>query len=74
MALLSVDADKAEISDIFDELRTAPFLTDKRVVLIRRAEDFISKYRESLEKYFEKPSNMMVLSCIPGISAIEWNS
>src|SRR3989339_663934 len=61
MALLTVDADKAEISDVFDELRTAPFLTDKRVVVIRRAEEFITKYRESLEKYFEKPSPSGIL-------------
>jgi len=55
-ALLSVDGDQASISDILDELRTAPFLADKRVVVVRGADDFISKHRTVLEKYFEKPS------------------
>jgi DNA polymerase III delta subunit len=51
------DADAASVlaSEILDELRTAPFLTDKRVVLVRGADDFVSKNRPLLEKYFEKP-------------------
>ncbi|MHC4753469.1 MAG: DNA polymerase III subunit delta, partial [Planctomycetota bacterium] len=51
------DADPASVSpsDVFDELRTVPFLADNRVVLIRQADDFISKHRELLEKYFDNP-------------------
>ncbi|OHB63417.1 MAG: DNA polymerase III subunit delta [Planctomycetes bacterium RBG_13_62_9] len=60
-ALLSVDADEAVIADVLDELRTAPFLADKRVVVIRGADDFISKHREILEKYFEKPAPTGIL-------------
>ncbi len=60
-ALLSADGDEASISDILDELRTAPFLADKRVVVVRGADDFISKYRAILETYFEKPSPTGVL-------------
>jgi DNA polymerase-3 subunit delta len=40
--LLVVDADKAVISDVLDELRTLPFLTKKRVVVLRNADKFIS--------------------------------
>jgi DNA polymerase-3 subunit delta len=54
-ALLNAQGDSVSASEVLDELRTAPFLTDKRVVLIRRAEDFISKNRPLLEKYFEHP-------------------
>ena len=54
-ALLSVDGDEASISDILDELRTLPFLADKRVVVVRGADEFISKHRSILENYFEKP-------------------
>ena len=53
--LLSVDGEKAEISDVFDELRTAPFLTDKRVVAVRSADKFVSAHRDALERYFDKP-------------------
>jgi DNA polymerase-3 subunit delta len=49
------EADSVTASDVFDELRTAPFLTGKRVVRIKRADDFISKNRPLLEKYFDNP-------------------
>ncbi len=59
--LFSVDGDEAAIAEVLDELRTTPFLTDKRVVAIRGADDFVSKNREILEKYFEKPASTGVL-------------
>lgn len=51
------DAEAASVSasDVFDELRTAPFLTGKRVVRIKGADDFISKNRPLLENYFDNP-------------------
>jgi DNA polymerase-3 subunit delta len=51
------DADAASISasDVLDELRTAPFLTGKRVVRIKQADEFISQNRLLLEKYFDNP-------------------
>jgi DNA polymerase-3 subunit delta len=54
-ALLDAQGDAVSASDVLDELRTAPFLTDKRVVLLRKADDFISKNRPLLEKYFDHP-------------------
>jgi DNA polymerase III subunit delta len=52
---LDADAASVSASEVLDELRTAPFLTDKRVVLIRRADEFISRNRALLEKYVEHP-------------------
>jgi len=51
------DADPAQVQacDILDELRTAPFLTDKRVVLVKGAEKFVSENRRLLERYFDNP-------------------
>jgi DNA polymerase-3 subunit delta len=60
-ALLSADAEELSISDVLDELRTAPFLADKRVVVVKGADDFISKHRPILERYFEKPAATGVL-------------
>jgi DNA polymerase-3 subunit delta len=60
-ALLSVDGDEAEAADVLDELRTMPFLADKRVVAVKGADGFISKYREILENYFDKPSATGIL-------------
>ncbi|MHC4283941.1 MAG: DNA polymerase III subunit delta [Planctomycetota bacterium] len=63
------NADPKEVTaaDILDELRTAPFLTDKRVVVIKGADDFVSQNRELLEKYFDNP-------CPSGIFILTVNS
>jgi len=53
--LFNVDSGSVPISEVLDELRTAPFLTGKRVVVIKQADDFITKNREHLETYFDKP-------------------
>ena len=50
-----VEAASASASDVMDELRTAPFLTGKRVVRIKGADDFVSRNRLLLEKYFDNP-------------------
>jgi DNA polymerase-3 subunit delta len=60
-ALLSVDGDEAVVSEVLDELKTAPFLADKRVVLVKNAEGFVSKHRDILERYFEKPAHTGIL-------------
>jgi DNA polymerase-3 subunit delta len=59
--LLVIDADKAVIGEIFDELRTLPFLTKRRIVALRNADKFISANREALERYFESPSPTGIL-------------
>jgi len=59
--LLDLDGDKAETSEVLDELRTLPFLADKRVVLVRRADKFVSNNRPQLERYFDNPSPTGVL-------------
>jgi len=53
--LFDPEAAVVSASEVLDELRTAPFLTDKRVVRIKGAEDFISRNRPLLEKYFDNP-------------------
>ena len=54
-ALLDAQGDAVSASEVLDELRTAPFLTNKRVVLLRGADDFVSRNRPLLEKYFDHP-------------------
>ena len=53
--LFDAEAASVSVQEVLDELRTAPFLTDKRVVRIKGAEDFISRNRPLLEKYFDSP-------------------
>jgi DNA polymerase-3 subunit delta len=61
VSLFDADADTVTISQVLDELRTLPFLTDRRVVVIRGADDFVSANRQHLERYFESPSPSGVL-------------
>lgn len=61
MALYEPKADDAKIADVFDELRTVPFLASRRVVLLKDAESFIKENAEALEKYLESPSPSGVL-------------
>jgi DNA polymerase-3 subunit delta len=53
--LFDTKAGSVTAAEVLDDLRTAPFLTDKRVVLVRDADDFISENRPLLEKYFDNP-------------------
>ena len=41
--LFDAEAASVLISEVLDELRTTPFLTDKRVVLVKGADKFISE-------------------------------
>jgi DNA polymerase-3 subunit delta len=60
------NADPAEVSaaQVFDELRTLPFLTERRVVLVKSADKFVSENRQLLEKYFDNPcpSGVLILA------------
>jgi len=54
-ALFEPETASLPASDVLDELRTAPFLADKRVVVLRGADAFVSANRELLERYFDQP-------------------
>lgn len=48
--LLVVDADKAVIGEILEELRTLPFFTKRRIVALRNADKFISAHGQQDEQ------------------------
>ncbi len=70
MCLWRADSDKVTAAEVFDELRTLPFLAEKRVVVLAGADDFVSNNRQQLEKYFERPADKGVLI----ISVSSWHS
>jgi len=53
--LFKADPAEVSVSEVLDELRTAPFLTDRRVVVVKGADKFVSENRGLLEKYFDNP-------------------
>lgn len=50
---------------VFEDLATLPLLADRRVVVIRDADSFISAQRDKLERYLDRPSptGVLVLEC-----------
>lgn len=64
MGISEFDVSQVVLADVLDELRTLPFLSERRLVMIRDAEAFISKNRENLEKYLAAPSPTGVLLMI----------
>ncbi len=61
MCLRQNDGDDVTAVEVFDELRTLPFLGDRRVVVLTKADKFVSENRGLLEKYFEHPASSGVL-------------
>ena len=52
----SYPGDKAVWSSIHDELRTLPFVSPRRMVVIDAADPFVSQNRAALEKYVAAPA------------------
>lgn len=51
------DGDSASWADVHDELRTLPFLSKFRVVVVAGADGFVTKHRGALEHYVQSPSS-----------------
>lgn len=57
--------DRAELADVLDELRTLPFLSKRRLVIVENADPFITAHRAELEAYVEHPSATGTLVLVP---------
>jgi DNA polymerase III delta subunit len=60
-ARIDVDGEKAELSTVLDELRSFSMFGSGKMVTVRDADAFVSKYREQLEKYVAAPSDSATL-------------
>ncbi len=54
-ALFTPDPKHVLVNEVLDELRTLPFLAQKKVVVISDSDKFISDNRQLLENYFDNP-------------------
>lgn len=54
-----------DLAAVLDDLGTLPLLADRRVVVVRDADRFISAHRAPLERYFASPapSGVLILVC-----------
>jgi DNA polymerase-3 subunit delta len=55
------DGELATLADVLDEVRTLPFFTKRRVVIVEGADPFVTAHRKDLEEYVEHPSTAGVL-------------
>lgn len=73
-AKLDMDGEKAELSSVLDELRSFAMFGNGKMVVVREADDFVSRYREQLEKYIASPSDsatlVLRLSSLPATQRI----
>jgi DNA polymerase-3 subunit delta len=50
-----------DLRNVFDTLRTVSMWSDRQLVIVEDADDFVSDHRAELEKYLEKPAKKGVL-------------
>ena len=61
MAVRRFEGNSASLADVLDELRTLPFFSKRRVVLVEDADPFVTKNRKELEAHVEAPIGTGVL-------------
>jgi DNA polymerase III delta subunit len=62
VARIDFDGERAELSDVLDELRSfAMFGDGEKLVVVRAADDFITRFREQVEDYLAAPSSSAAL-------------
>lgn len=55
------DGETAELAQILDELRSFALFGSGKVVVVRNAEQFVSRFRSQMEEYVSKPSESATL-------------
>jgi DNA polymerase-3 subunit delta len=58
---VEVDGETAELADVLDDLRSFAMFGAGKVVAIRNADEFVSRFREQLEDYVASPSDSATL-------------
>jgi DNA polymerase-3 subunit delta len=61
IGLTRKSGDSVALSDVFDELSTPSFFAPRRLVVLDPADGFVTKHREKLESYADKPASGGVL-------------
>ena len=53
---IDLEGETAGLADVLDEVRSFAMFSTAKLVVVRDADDFVSRFRESLEEYVSKPS------------------
>ncbi len=69
---LDFDGERAELADVLDELRSFSMFGSGKLVVVRSADEFISRFRQQLEDYLQKPSDSGTLVLrVPSLPATQ---
>ncbi|MDB5320537.1 MAG: holA [Phycisphaerales bacterium] len=58
---IDVDGERAELADVLDELRSFAMFGGAKVVVVGNGDEFITRFREQLENYCERPADSATL-------------
>lgn len=61
LAIARFAGETASLAEVFDELRTLPFFSKRRLVVVENADPFVTAHRRELEGYVEHPVESAVL-------------
>lgn len=61
LGLTEFDGKDVKLKSVMDELRTVSMWGDKRLVVVDRADDFVTEHRPKLETYVNEPARKSVL-------------
>lgn len=61
LALVTFDGDDVSADKLLDELNTLPFLTDRRIVLVTRADKMKKAVTKAIEEYLNHPNRAVKL-------------
>src|SRR3954468_21188579 len=58
---VDVEGEKAELAEVLDELRSFAMFGGGKVVVVRDADEFLTRFRSQLEEYVAAPSDSATL-------------
>ncbi|MGD0462704.1 MAG: DNA polymerase III subunit delta [Tepidisphaeraceae bacterium] len=58
---IDADGETADLADVLDELRSFAMFGSAKVVAVRNADEFVSRFREQMEDYVVRPSESATL-------------
>jgi DNA polymerase III delta subunit len=58
---IDADGERAELAEVLDELRSFAMFGGGKLVTVRNADAFVTRFREQLETYLSSPSNSSTL-------------
>src|SRR5262245_28765014 len=58
---MEFDGETAELADVLDEIRSFALFGSGKLVIVRNADNFVSRFREQLEDFLSAPSTTGVL-------------